>query len=267
MSLRMRDAMRERLTELRHEPTEKRLRALLDGRAVIETTRALIVWEPRRVVPSFAVPTGDIDAELVPAPNGDESHSTPGETFDVRAAEKTLERAAFAPADADLDGYVIVDFGAFDGWLEEDEPLLGHPRDPFHRIDIRRSSRHLVVEHDGRVLADSTQPTLLFETGLPTRFYVPREDVRAELGPSERRTVCAYKGEASYFSVDGLDLVWTYEDPLLEAAAIKDLVAFYDELVDVTVDGRRRARPLTKFSRNVAEGTRRQRAAERSRAV
>jgi uncharacterized protein (DUF427 family) len=255
MSTRMRDAMRDRLKELRHEPTEKRLRALLDGRAVIDTTHALTVWEPRRVVPSFAVPAADIDGELIAAGGDADAHSTPGETFDIRAGDQTLEQAAFAPDDPDLDGYVIVDFGAFDGWREEDEPLLGHPRDPFHRIDIRRSSRHIVIEHDGRVLAESTRPTLLFETSLPTRFYIPREDVVADLAPSDRRSICAYKGEASYFSVDGLDLVWTYEDPLLEAAAIKDLVAFYDELVDVTVDGRRRARPLTKFSKAIVGST------------
>ena len=262
----MRDAMRAQLRQLRYEPTEKRLRAQLDGRPAIDTTRALLVWEPRRVVPSFAVPVEDVAGELVPADAGEESgadilhpgiafaaHSAPGETFDIQIGGRTLPQAAFAPTDDDFDGYVIVDFGAFDGWLEEDEPLLGHPRDPFHRIDIRRSSRHVVVERDGRVLADTTQPTLLFETSLPTRFYIPREDVVAELQPSERRTICAYKGAAGYFSVDGLDLVWTYEDPLADAAPIKGLVAFFDELVDVTVDGRKRARPLTKFSKAIVE--------------
>jgi len=262
----MRDAMRERLRELRYEPTEKRLRAYLGDGAVIDTTRALVVWEPRRVVPSFAVPVGDVAGELVPAAAGDESaadvlhpgiafaaHSTPGSSFDVRLGDRTLPQAAFAPDDADFDGYVIVDFTAFDRWQEEDEPLIGHPRDPFHRIDIRRSSRHVVIEHDGRVLAESTRPTLLFETSLPTRFYIPREDVVAELEPSRRRTICAYKGEAGYFAVDGLDLVWTYQDPLTDAAPIKGLVAFFDELVDVTVDGRQRARPLTKFSKAIVE--------------
>jgi uncharacterized protein (DUF427 family) len=266
MSTRMRDAMREQLRQLRYEPTEKRLRAQLDDRPAIDTTRALLVWEPRRVVPSFAVPVEDVAGELVPTDAGEEpaadilhpgiafaAHSAPGETFDIRIGGRTLPQAAFAPTDDDFDGYVIVDFGAFDGWLEEDEPLLGHPRDPFHRIDIRRSSRHVVVERDGRVLADTTRPTLLFETSLPTRFYMPREDVVAGLEPSERRTICAYKGEAGYFSVDGLDLVWTYEDPLLDAAPIKGLLCFFDELVDVTVDGRKRARPLTKFSKAIVE--------------
>ena len=138
------------LRQLRYEPTEKRLRAQLDGEPAIDTTRALLVWGPRRVVPSFAVPVEDVAGELVPADAGEESeaevlhpgiafaaHSTPGEAFDIHVGGRTLERAAFAPTDHDFDGYVIVDFAAFEGWLEEDEPLLGHPRDPFHRIDIR----------------------------------------------------------------------------------------------------------------------------------
>jgi uncharacterized protein (DUF427 family) len=267
MSTRMRDAMREQLRKLRYEPTEKRLRAQLDGEPAIDTTRALLVWEPRRVVPSFAVPVEDVAGELVPSDAGGEesaseilhpgiafaAHTAPGETFDIHVGGRTLAHAAFAPTDDDFDGYVIVDFSAFESWLEEDEPLLGHPRDPFHRIDIRRSSRHVVIERDGRVLADTTRPSLLFETSLPTRFYLPREDVVADLEPSDRRTICAYKGEAAYFNVDGLDLVWTYEDPLLDAAPIKGLVCFFDELVDVTVDGRKRARPLTKFSKAIVE--------------
>jgi uncharacterized protein (DUF427 family) len=254
MSTRMRDVMREQLRALRYEPTEKRLRAQLHGQPAIDTTRALLVWEPRRVVPSFAVPVADLAGELVPSADGNlAAHTAPGEAFDIHVGGRTLAQAAFAPADDAFAGYVIVDFSAFDGWLEEDEPLLGHPRDPFHRIDVRRSSRHVVIKRDGRALADTTRPFLLFETSLPTRFYIPREDVVADLEPSDRRTICAYKGEAAYFSVDGLDLVWTYDEPLLDAAPIKGLVCFFDELVDVTVDGRTRARPITKFSKAILE--------------
>jgi uncharacterized protein (DUF427 family) len=211
---------------LRHHPTEKWIRAQLDGRTVVDTTRAVLVWEGRRPVPKFAIHEDDIDAARVPAD-----------------AMRPLPEPP---------GYVIVDFSAFDAWLEEDEPLLGHARDPFHRIDIRRSSRHVIVEHEGQVLADTTRPTLLFETSLPTRFYIPREDVVADLAPSERRTICAYKGEASYFSIHGLDLVWFYDNPLFEAAPVKGLLAFFDELVDVTVDGRLRARPVTPFAKMIA---------------
>ena len=132
----------------------------------------------------------------------------------------------------------MLDFAAFDTWLEEDEVIRGHPRDPYHRVDVRRSSRHVRIELDGRVLADTTRPTLVFETGLPTRYYLPREDVQVELKPSETTTICAYKGGASYWSVPGGDdLVWGYEQPLPDAAGLAGLVAFYDEKVQVTVDG------------------------------
>ena len=132
----------------------------------------------------------------------------------------------------------MLDFGAFDTWQEEDEIIRGHPRDPYHRVDVRRSTRHLRIELDGQVLAETHRPTLVFETNLATRYYLPREDVQVDLKPSDTTTICAYKGEASYWSVPGHeDLVWAYEHPLPDAAGLAGLVAFYDEKVQVTVDG------------------------------
>jgi uncharacterized protein (DUF427 family) len=253
--------MRE-LNDLRYEPTEKRIRGMLGDDAVADSTRALLVWEPRRVVPSYAIPAEDLRAELRPggadaaaaAPAPDAIlhpgipfgvRATDGESFDVRSGTRTLPGAAFRPADPDLAGYMLLDFNAFDAWYEEDERLASHPRDPFHRVDIHRSSRHVRVELDGEVLAESTQPTLLFETNIPVRFYLPRSDVRVDLRPSTRRSYCPYKGEASYWSADGVgeDIAWSYEDPLPESAAIAGLVSFYDEKADVTLDGETRGRP------------------------
>jgi len=262
--------MSRRLGELRYEPIEKRVRALLGGDEVVDSSRAVLVWEPQRVVPSFAVPIEDVRGELVPAPPagaepgapppilhpgiGFAVHSTPGESLSLRAGDAPRESAAFAPADPDLAGLVILDFYAFDAWLEEDEPLIGHPRDPFHRIDMRRSSRPVRIELDGELLAESTRAVLLFETSLPTRFYLPREDVLVELHPSGKRTYCPYKGQASYWSLElGEDLAWTYEDPLPEAAPVTGLVAFFDELVDVVLDGERRERPRTHFAKAILE--------------
>jgi uncharacterized protein (DUF427 family) len=153
---------------------------------------------------------------------------------------------------------VVLDFHAFDAWYEEDEPIFSHPRDPFHRVDIRRSSRRVRIEVDGEVLAESSRPCLLFETSLPMRCYLPREDVRLELSPSAKKTYCPYKGQASYasFDVKGRryrDLVWSYEQPLPDATAIAGLVAFFDEKVDVIVDGQRRERPRTAVSRAIVE--------------
>jgi uncharacterized protein (DUF427 family) len=270
MAIRVRDAMSRRLEELRYEPTEKRVRALLAGEEVVDSTRALLVWEPKRVVPSYAVAIEDVRGELVPAtasgPAGSwqppilhpgipfAEHSTDGQAFDLRTPTALREGVAFAPADPDLAGHVVLDHHGFDAWYEEDEPIVGHPRDPFHRIDMRRSSRHVRIELDGELLAESSRATLLFETSLPTRFYLPREDVKAQLRPSDKRTTCAYKGHASYFSLDaGEDLAWTYEDPLPEAAPVTGLVAFFDELVDVVLDGERRERPRTHFAKAILE--------------
>jgi uncharacterized protein (DUF427 family) len=275
----MLDAMRRRMADLRYEPIERRVRATLGDATVVDSVDAALVWEPHRPVPSYAVARADVRAVLTPAPDGGagvstaatdadvppvlhpgipfSAHSTAGVAYTVRAGDRTLEGAAFAPADADLAGFVVLDFHAFDAWFEEEDPVVAHPRDPFHRVDARPSSRHVRVETGGQLLADTTRPVLVFETYLPTRFYLPREDVLADLRPSARRTRCAYKGEASYWSVDaGADLAWSYEEPLAEMARLKGLVAFFDELVDVTVDGVARERPATPFARAIVEEAR-----------
>jgi uncharacterized protein (DUF427 family) len=275
----VRDLLARGFGELRHEPTAKRIRAVLGGDAVVDSTRAVLVWEPRRIVPSYAVPAEDVRGELVPAgaaaagPDGEAgvrlpdvtalrvldprvpfaAHSTEGEVTDLRAGGQHRPGAGFRPADPDLAGLVILDFGAFDAWYEEDELNVGHPRDPFHRIDVLPSSRQIRLELDGQVLAVSSRPTLLFEAMLPTRYYLPRADVTAELTPSPTRTWCAYKGQASYFSVSAggrlvPDIAWTYEDPRHDAAEVRDLIAFFDERIDVVLDGERRARPVTPWS-------------------
>jgi uncharacterized protein (DUF427 family) len=224
---------------LRHEPTDKRIRATFGDEPVVDSTRAMLVWEPRRIVPSYAVPVEDVVGDFLSSAAGpaDRSppllhpgiafaaHSADGEPLDLRVGEETREGVGFRLSDPDLDGYVILDFGGFDKWFEEDERNVGHARDPFKRIDILHSSRHVRVELDGELLAETAHPRLLFETSLPMRVYMPREDVRAELRPSAKRTYCAYKGQASYWSLDAAgaehkDLVWSYEKPLREAAEI-----------------------------------------------
>lgn len=146
-------------------------------------------------------------------------------------------------------GYVSFDFSAFE-WLEEDEPIVAHPHDPFKRIDILASSRRVRVELPGRVLAETSRPLLLFETLLPVRFYLPRADVAADLEPSETVSYCAYKGRASYLSVPGgpADVAWTYPAPLREAEPVRDYVSFFNERVDIIVDGQLRERPITHWS-------------------
>jgi len=179
-------------------------------------------------------------------------HTADGEAVEVRGPDGAAAGAGFRPSDPDLAGHVVLDFAAFD-WFEEDERVVSHPRDPFHRIDVLRSSRQVRLELDGHVLAETNRARLLFETTLPMRFYLPPEDVRAELEPSPTRTWCAYKGEASYWSpvVTGqavADLAWSYGTPLHDATDVQGLIAFFDERVDVVLDGQRRERPVTPWS-------------------
>lgn len=247
------------LPDLRVEPTTKRVMARTGGTPVVGTDRALLVWEPGRVVPQYAVPEAELEAELVPTPAETSAepawvslpdgtrvlppgpfgmHTTPGQPLTVRADAVELPGAAFRADDPDLAGYVILDFTAFDEWYDDNERLVAHPRDPFKRVDIRASSRPARIEVGGQVLADSTRPTRLYETHLPVRTYLPRADVRLDLlEPSPTRTQCAYKGEASYWSYAGRDVCWTYEQPLRECEHITDLVCFFDERVDTFVDG------------------------------
>jgi len=279
MSVRVRQALFRHLGELRHEPTEKRVRVLLGGQVVADTTGAVLVWEPRRVVPSYAVPVADVVGSLVPASGpapepadavglrlpavserpvldpsiAFEVHTAPGEAVEVRSPDGGAAGAGFRPSDPDLSAHVVLDFAAFE-WYEEDEQVVSHPRDPFHRIDVLRSSRQVRLELDGHLLAESARARLLFETNLPTRFYLPHQDVRVELEPSPTRTWCAYKGEASYWSpvVEGTvvaDLAWTYEAPLHDASEVQGCVAFFDERVDAVLDGQRRERPVTPWSK------------------
>ena len=237
MAIRMRDAMFERLDELRYEPIEKRVRALLGDDEVVDSSRPLLVWEPRRVVPSFAVPIEDVRGELVPAPAADAPGAgaagpAPGDRL-RRALDRRARASRCAPATRRARAWPSrpptptwpatwsSTSRASTRWLEEDEPLVGHARDPYHRIDMRRSSRPVRIERDGALLAQSTRAVLLWETSLPTRFYLPREDVVADARPSDKRTTCAYKGHASYCPFDvGENLAWTYEDPLPEAAPV-----------------------------------------------
>jgi uncharacterized protein (DUF427 family) len=272
MSVLMRDWMQEVRGHLRHEPVDGRIRAVLGGVEVVDSTRAVLVWEPRRIIPSYAVPISDLRGDLTPAPPEDghdvpgilhpgipfRVHSGAGEPLSLSVGGVTRPGAVFRPADPDLDGHVVLDFAAFDIWYAEDEELVAHPRDPYHRIEARRTSRKTRIELDGVLLAESSRAVLVYETSLPTRFYLPAEDVVADQVPSARRTACAYKGEASYlsFSVNGRerrDLAWSYPEPLDGLEKIRGLVAFFDDVLDVYVDGRRRERPRTVLSKTMLE--------------
>jgi uncharacterized protein (DUF427 family) len=235
------------LGRLRYAATPKRLRALLDGATVLDTRDALLVFEPRRVVPWYAVPPSDLHLALtehdpfpvprlrtpVLPPRHNDWHTVPGRSMHLSGHGEV----GFRPDDPDLGGRVILHWEPFE-WFEEDESVMAHPHDPFKRIDVLRSSRDVRVEVNGVVLADSSRPMMLIETSLPVRWYLPRPDVRMDLlTPSDTHTVCAYKGVASYLSAQGApDVAWFYPDPLLDALPIKDLVCFWRP-AQVYVDG------------------------------
>lgn len=276
MTLKLSEQFFANLAHLRFQPVLKRVRVLAADTVVADTTDAVLVWEPRRVVPSYAVPVGDLRRDLVQpttdarAPmrpvtmggpvqvldprTGFGAHTAEGEALSVRISDAAVaELAAFRPADPALRDFVVLDFAAFD-WMEEDEPIVSHPRDPFHRIDVRKSSRRVTVEHGGRVLADTSRAHFLFEGTFPmVRYYMPRAEVSVELEQSDHRTTCAYKGHATHWSVPGdddlHDIAWTYENPLDDAMPVAGLIAFYTERLDLSIDGTRLERPQTPWSR------------------
>ncbi|HKN50880.1 MAG TPA: DUF427 domain-containing protein [Amycolatopsis sp.] len=235
----------------------KRVRAYLGGQLVADTVHPLLVWEVP-YYPTYYFPRADVRAILTPA---DRSVHSPSRgdgvlsTINVSGAE-AVDAALEYPESPieELRGHVRIDFAAMDAWFEEDEQIFTHPRDPGVRVDILPSSRHIRIEVDGVTVADSVRPHLLFETGLPTRYYLPRTDVRLDL--LERTptvTHCPYKGATEYFSVRAgdvvhSDLAWSYPAPLPESIRVAGLIAFTDEKVDVYVDGELQERPKTKFA-------------------
>jgi uncharacterized protein (DUF427 family) len=231
---------------VRVERSAKRVRTYLGGHLVVDTTRPLLVWEVP-YYPTYYLPADDVVAELVPT--GDTSHSPSrgdAEHLTVRVAGAEARDAAVRYPDSpieDLRDHIHFEWAAMDAWFEEDEEVFTHVRSPYARIDILPTSRHVRVTLGDTVLAESTAAHALFETGLPPRWYVPRVDVRMDLlVRSGTVTHCPYKGRAEHLTArigDGevKDVGWSYPAPLPESIRIAGLIAFYDDRVEVTVDG------------------------------
>ncbi|GAA3716696.1 DUF427 domain-containing protein [Gordonia hankookensis] len=246
------------LGELRWCAMRRRVRAAVAGETTVDSRDALQVWEPYRVVGFYAVPIGDVSPGLVdpvavapaehrpPILTPDDAfllHTCPGTAWTIPITDRPLVAAAFTPDDPDLRGHAVLDWSAFDEWRDEEKAVLAHPHDPFKRIDCLDTSRHVVVRIDDVVLAESNRPTLLLETHLPERHYLPREDIRMDLlVAGDTHTTCAYKGHASYWSavVHGrtvADVAWCYPDPLIDGEPVRDLICFDGDRVEITVDG------------------------------
>ena len=211
------------------EPFPRRIRALVGDHVVIDTLGARLLHEQRRL-PVWCFAPEDVHLEALP------------------------DDAVTAHEDGLAKGLIEIRWGAVDQWLEEDEEVIVHPRDPYHRIELRETSRQLRVELDGELLAESSSPLVLFEASLPARWYLREEEIGAELVPNPGvRTGCAYKGWASYYDVRVGEstepfLAWYYADPLDEVKRIEGMVSFFNERVDLFVDGERQERPETPWS-------------------
>lgn len=233
-------------------PSERWLRGYVDDIAVVDSREQILVWEPRQKVPEYGFPLADVRTELLrptEPPAADRGFYRPrrpaADWYDLMIGDRVVKHAAWKWVPDELAGFLGVNWfhGVLDRWLEEDEVVHTHPRDPYNRVDAVPSSRHLVISHHGRVLAESDATVLVFETGLPTRYYFPTEGVDfSALTESSTWSECPYKGYATrYWSVvddpGATDIAWSYPEPKPNVAAIADRVAFYTERLDVVVDG------------------------------
>jgi uncharacterized protein (DUF427 family) len=246
---------------VRTEPSPRRVRAYLGNVAVADSARALLLLE-RQHLPVYYFPPDDVRTDLL-EPTSKRTHCPyKGEAsyWTIRVGDKVADNAVWSyqdplPGREDIRGYLAFYWHKLDNWFEEDEEVYVHPRDPYKRVDVLASSRHVRVELDGELLAETRRPRLLFETGLPTRYYIPRPDVRMELlEPTDTTTQCPYKGVARYWSArigDTVqeDLAWSYPFPIPECPKIEGLISFFNERTDIWVDGEQLQRPLTPWTR------------------
>ena len=243
------------------EPSPRRVRGILGDDVVVDSRRVMLLHETGHM-PVWYFPREDVRAELLEPSQRTTRCPWKGEAryWSVRAGDRVASDAVWAYPEPiedapPLAGYVAFQWDAMDRWLEEDEEVHVHVRDPYHRVDVLPSSRHVRVSLEGELLAESDRPLALFETGLPPRWYLSPADVRTDLLEPcpDVRTGCPYKGEAEYRSVrlgDRVEraLVWTYADPRREVAPIAGRLCFFDERVDLELDGELQERPQTQWS-------------------
>ncbi len=242
------------------EPCPKRVRACLGGVAVADSTRVRILFEDNHL-PVYYFPSEDVRTDLL-EPTSRSSHCPhkgQASYWTVRVGDRAAADAVWGYQEpvaerADIKGHLAFYWHEMDAWYEEDDEVYVHPRDPYTRVDVLHSSRHVRVELDVHTLADTRRPRMLLETGLPVRYYIPRADVRMDLlQPSPTSSQCPYKGVASYWSArlgerTFEDVAWTYRFPVPECPKMEGLVAFFDERVDIWVDGHLQGRPETPWS-------------------
>lgn len=249
----------------RLETTPRWVRVRRGGDWIADSRDAvLLVWYGPNTLPTYCLPPHAVRTDLLtPSSPGSEAPAEFMAPHDVLADGSTIEGAAFLLRDPPAPFEAVDGFWTFAwddptiDWYEEATRVHVHARDPRHRVDAIPSERHVRVELDGELLAESNQPTAVFETTLPTRWYLPRDDVRMDLlESSDTVTHCPFKGVARFFSVRAggemhPDLAWSYPDPIPENPRIAELVAFFNERVDLVIDGERQRRPFTPWSLDV----------------
>ena len=251
----------EGLPEIRVEPSPRWVRAYVGDVAVADSKEVLTMFESRHL-PVYYFPLSDVRNDLLEPSDRKEVHAVLGARsfYHLRAGARLVENAAWRfgtpPAEAPTVGeHVAFYWGRLDHWYEEDDEVFVHPRDPYHRVDVLNSSRRVRVMVGGEVVADSQRPRLLFETSLPTRYYLPRMDVRMDLlTQSDTVSQCPYKGRTIHYSLSlgdrsWQDVAWSYPFPIPECPKIENLICFYDERVDaIEVDGEAQPKPQTPWS-------------------
>ncbi|MHB9848135.1 DUF427 domain-containing protein [Streptomyces sp. Tue6028] len=237
--------MPERL--LYAERLRRRMRVKFNGAWIADSENVVLLHEPGRY-PVAYFPRADVDAQVLVASGKVTRHKDLGDTswYAVRAGDRTTERAAWEftalPGHAtELQDRIAFAWRAMDAFYEEDERILGHAADPYHRIDIRNTSRTLEVRLGDTVVARSEHPVVLFESGFAPRWYVPRADVdESRLRPVEGQTFCPYKGLCDYYDIgDARRAAWSYRNAYREVDRIDDLVSFEPDQVEVRLDGTR----------------------------
>ncbi len=232
------------------ETTAKRIRVLVGDEVVADSRHARLLLQ-RGQVPAYYLPRGDVNMQLLREAGEAEEVPLlgPATHYDLEVGGRRIERAARIhgrPPEhlQELADLVAFRWDAADTWLEEDDPIDPHPRDPYHRVDVRQGSQHVRVLAHGEVLAESRRPRLVFETSLPVRFYLPPEDVRMErLEESDRRFACPYKGKGRYWHLKAAgrrveDGAWSIPEPLLEAVPVEGWLSFVGQKVDLEIEGR-----------------------------